>query len=78
MSLSRARSRRKSATSSAAALGAGGAARSTALPTRSAETSGSPTSAIPTAGQGRFALRTCWGPRPLPSGILAPFRFQPM
>eukprot|EP00969_Alexandrium_andersonii_P027265 1189104-Alexandrium_andersonii.AAC.1 len=44
-SLSRALNRRKSATPSVAALGAGGAARSAAPPARSAETSGSRTSA---------------------------------
>eukprot|EP00969_Alexandrium_andersonii_P182908 8082646-Alexandrium_andersonii.AAC.1 len=76
MSWLRARNRRKSVAPSVAALGAEGAPRSVAPLARSAETSGSPTSADSERGPRSFALRACWGPQPLQCGIWALLDFS--
>eukprot|EP00969_Alexandrium_andersonii_P148142 6549314-Alexandrium_andersonii.AAC.1 len=65
----RARNRWKSATLSLQ-LWAQGAPREAQRPRRAAPKPwGRRLPPIPSAGQGRFALRTCWGPQPLPYGM---------
>eukprot|EP00969_Alexandrium_andersonii_P327623 14477822-Alexandrium_andersonii.AAC.1 len=55
------------------ALRAGGAALRAAPPgAQSCNLRGRRLSPIPSAGQGRFALRACWGPQPFPYKTSAP------